>query len=366
MTLKLMSSEGIAVTPLEAPDTSALTPVLVVDDEAAIRTALSRFLKMRGFHAVPVASGAAALEAMQHTHFEAMVCDVRMPGMTGLELITPALAKEPELAIVMLSAVNDAVTASTALARGAANYLVKPIELVDLHRAVVEALAKRSHSIEQRRADQAALADAARKLDAMERDRTSLEHLTVDVAHSVISAMETKSLFMKGHSDRVASLAMAVAGQMGLDEATVEAVRIAGLLHDVGTAGVSEIVLAKAGELTAEEMGHVRQHVRIGMQILSPLRYLGRVLDYVCDHHEHFDGRGYPRGVAGEAISLGGRIIAAVDAYDALTSMRPYRGAVSPAVAMITINSLMGTLLDPAVVEALGAVIARREETRTA
>jgi putative nucleotidyltransferase with HDIG domain len=340
--------------------------VLVVDDEAAIRTALSRFLKMRGFHAVPVASGAAALEAMQQQHFEAMVCDVRMPGMTGLELISPALAQEPDLAIVMLSAVNDAVTASTALARGAANYLVKPIELVDLHGAVVEALARRARSIEHRRAEQAATVEVARKIEEMERDRSSLELLTVDVAHSVISAMETKTPFMAGHSERVAALAQAVAAHMGLDDATIEAVRVAGLLHDVGTAGVSETVLAKAGELTAEEMEHVREHVRIGMQILSPLRYLGRVLDYVCDHHEHFDGGGYPRGVAGEAISLGGRIIAAADAFDALTSPRPYREAISPGAAVATIETRAGTLLDPAVVAALGAVIARREEARTA
>jgi putative two-component system response regulator len=365
MTLKLMPNEGAASKP-DAAAAASLANILVVDDEAAIRTALSRFLKMRGFHAVPVASAAAALEAMQHLHFEGMVSDVRMPGMTGLELIPPALAKEPDLAIVMLSAVNDAVTASTALARGAANYLVKPVELADLHRAVVEALAKRSRTIEHRRAEHSALSDAARKLEEMERDRSSLELLTVDVAHSVVSAMETKSFFMKGHSERVSALALSVATHMGLDAATAEAVRVASLLHDVGTAGVSEIVLAKAGELTTEEMNHVREHVRIGMQILSPLRYLGRVLDYVCDHHEHFDGRGYPRGVAGEAISLGGRIIAACDAFDALTSPRPYRNAVSASVAMTRIETHSGTLLDPAVVVALGAVIAQREGTRTA
>jgi putative two-component system response regulator len=365
MSLKLMSNDSVAMTPV-ADDPGVIARVLVVDDEAAIRMALSRFLKMRGFHAVPVASGAAALEAMQQQHFEAMVCDVRMPGMTGLELIPPVLAREPDLAIVMLSAVNDAVTASTALARGAANYLVKPIELADLHRAVVEALAKRARIIDQRRAEQAAAVEVARRIEEMERDRSSLELLTVDVAHSVISAMETKTPFMAGHSERVAALAMSVAEHMGLDGATIEAVRIAGLLHDVGTAGVSEIVLAKAGELTLEEMNHVREHVRIGMQILSPLRYLGRVLDYVCDHHEHFDGRGYPRGVAGEAISLGGRIIAAVDAFDALTSPRPYRSAVAPAVAIATIEARSGTLLDPAVVAALGAVIAKREDSRTA
>jgi putative two-component system response regulator len=365
MSLKLMSNDPVTIAP-PAVDPGVIARVLVVDDEAAIRMALSRFLKMRGFHAVPVASGAAALEAMQQQHFEAMVCDVRMPGMTGLELIPPVLAREPDLAIVMLSAVNDAVTASTALARGAANYLVKPIELADLHRAVVEALAKRARTIEHRRAEQAAAIEVARRIEEMERDRSSLELLTVDVAHSVICAMETKTPFMVGHSERVSVLAMSVAAHMGLDDVTVEAVRIAGLLHDVGTAGVSEIVLAKAGELTLEEMNHVREHVRIGMQILSPLRYLGRVLDYVCDHHEHFDGRGYPRGVAGEAISLGGRIIAAVDAFDALTSPRPYRSAVTAVAAIATIEAHAGTLLDPAVVVALGAVIAKREGSRTA
>jgi putative two-component system response regulator len=230
----------------------------------------------------------------------------------------------------------------------------------------VEALAKRARAIELRRAEQAAAAEVARKMEEMEHDRSSLELLTVDVAHSVISAMETKTPFMAGHSERVAVLATAIAAHMGLDEATIEAVRIAGLLHDVGTAGVSEMVLAKAGELTTEEMAHVREHVRIGMQILSPLRYLGRVLDYVCDHHEHFDGQGYPRGVAGEAISLGGRIIAAADAFDALTSPRPYREAISPSAAIATIHSRAGTLLDPTVVVALGSVIAKREETRSA
>ncbi|MEP7087806.1 MAG: HD domain-containing phosphohydrolase [Gemmatimonadota bacterium] len=365
MTLKLMSNESAAKKP-GAVEAAVLANILVVDDEAAIRTALSRFLKMRGFHAVPVASGAAALEAMQQMHFEGMVSDVRMPGMTGLELITLALAKEPDLAILMFSAVNDAVTASTALARGAANYLVKPVELADLHRAVVDALAKRARTIEHRRAELASLTEVARRIEEMEHDRNSLELLTVDVAHSVVSAMETKNFFMKGHSERVAVLAASVARKLGADDATAEAARVAGLLHDVGTAGVSEIVLAKAGELTAEERNHVREHVRIGMQILSPLRYLGRVLDYVCDHHEHFDGRGYPRGVAGEAISLGGRIIAACDAFDALTSPRPYRNAVSAPAAVTQIESHAGTLFDPAVVVALGAVIAQREETRTA
>jgi putative two-component system response regulator len=365
MTLKLVPDDPIA--PIPAPDDATVVArVLVVDDESTIRTALARFLRMRGFHSVPVASGAAALEAMQQQHFEVMVCDVRMPGMTGLELIAPALAREPDLAIVMLSAVNDAVTASTALSRGAANYLVKPIELTDLHRAVMDALARRESTIEHRRSEQQAQGAMARVLREADNDRTSLRSLTVEVAHSLISAIETKTSFLSGHSERVSELAKNIAVQLGLDEATVEAVRIAGLLHDVGTAGISEQVLGKAGALTPSEMAHVQQHVRIGMEILSPLRYLGRALDYVCDHHEHFDGRGYPRGVSGEAISLGGRILAAADSFDALTSPRPYREPISAAAAVVQLEGHSGTLLDPAVLDGLRLVIARREETLTA
>ncbi len=365
MTLKLVGTEKEPAIPAD-DDATIVARVLVVDDEATIRTALARFLRMRGFHAVPVASGAAALEAMQQQRFEGMVCDVRMPGMTGLELIPPALAQEPDLAIVMLSAVNDAVTASTALARGAANYLVKPIELADLHQAVVAALARREKNIERRRAEQQSHVDLARKLREMDSDRDALRSLTVGMAHSMISVIETKSRFLSGHSERVAELAKNIALELELDEATVEAVRIAGLLHDVGSAGISESVLGKAGTLTPEEMAHVREHVKIGMNILSPLRYLGPVLDYVCDHHERFDGTGYPRAVAGEAISLGGRIIAAADAFEALTSPRPYREAISATAALAALEAHSGTLLDPAVLQGLRTVIARREQTLTA
>src|SRR5205085_12521324 len=139
-----------------------------------------------------------------------------------------------------------------------------------------------------------------------------------------------KDVFLRGHSQRVAELAASVAETIGLDADTVENARLAGRLHDVGKIGVREEVLNKPGPLTPEEFAHVQDHVRIGMEILAPLKHLAMTLEFVQDHHEHFDGSGYPRGLRGYKISIGGRILAACDAFDALTSQRAFREAMDP------------------------------------
>src|SRR5205085_222802 len=157
-------------------------------------------------------SGDEALQQLAQRGFVLMLCDVRMPGLSGVEVVPRALQLDSELAIMMLTAVNDAPTATESLSYGAMDYLMKPVELADL-------------------------------------------------------------------------------------EVAVEHVRLAGRLHDVGKIGTREAVLNKPGALTAEEFAHVKEHVRIGMEILAPLKHLGEALTYVQDHHEHWDGTGYPRGL---------------------------------------------------------------------
>jgi len=172
--------------------------------------------------------------------------------------------------------------------------------------------------------------------------------------------MEAKDVYLRGHAQRVAELAASMASTMQLDEDTIEVVRLAGRLADIGKIGIREEVLNKPGPLTPEEVEHVRDHVRIGIEILTPLKHLGSVLEFIHDHHEHYDGGGYPRGLAGQAISLGGRIIAAADAFDALTSVRAYRGARSPGEAIEILEQTSGTQLDPVVFRALRSCVLRR------
>ena len=335
--------------------------VLIVDDEETIRTALGRFLRSRGYEVEVAESGIAALIMLERQRFAVMVCDVRMPGMTGLEVVPEALQLDPDLAILMLSAVNDAPTATDALSHGAMDYLVKPIELIDLQRAVERCTHRRQLEIERRRVEEHIREEVALRTSELEKEKAALHALTIGVAETLINAMEAKDVYLRGHSQRVAEMAASMAHELGLDDDTVEHIRLAGRLHDVGKIGIREEVLNKPSSLTVDEFEHIKDHVRIGMEILAPLRHIGATLQFVQDHHEHWDGSGYPRALRGEEISLGGRILAAADAFDALTSKRAYRESMTQDDTIRYLEAHAGKLLDPRVFESLKAVVSRRK-----
>jgi putative nucleotidyltransferase with HDIG domain len=336
--------------------------VLVVDDEDTIRVALSRFLRSQGYEVEVAESGAAALAALERQRFVVMLCDVRMPEMTGLDVVPRALRLDGDLAILMLTAVNDAATATDALSHGAMDYLVKPIELAELQRAVERAAHRRQLEIERRRVEEHIREEVALRTGELEREKAALHALTIGIAETLINAMEAKDVYLRGHSSRVADLAASIADELGLDPDLVENIRLAGRLHDVGKIGIREAVLNKPSSLTKEEFEHVKDHVRIGMEILSPLKHIPVALEFVHDHHEHFDGKGYPRGRAGAQISIGGRILAACDAFDALTSKRAFREAMDQRQTLDYLEqNALGSLLDPNVFAALKRVVERRK-----
>lgn len=335
--------------------------ILVVDDEEPIRTSLARFLRGRGFDVTAVESGAQAVAATEQEKFVAGLFDIRMPGMTGLELVPVVLAKDPDLAVLMLTAVNDAPTATEALGLGAMDYLMKPVELVDLAAAIERALHKRALSIEQRRVERLIREEIEAQTAELRRDRELLNSMVVGVIRALVTAQETKDPYLRGHSDRLADLAGSIASTLGLSDDDIENIRVAGKLMDVGKIGIRESVLNKPGALTAEEFEHVKSHVTMGVEILSTIVPLERLIPFVAHHHEHFDGSGYPRGLAGESISLGGRILAAADTYDALTSQRAWRAPMSPPDAIAFLEERSSTLLDPKVFAALRTVVTRRK-----
>lgn len=335
--------------------------ILVVDDEDTIRLVLAKFLRTRGFEVETADSGAAALEALSSSRFDLMLCDVRMPGLSGVEILPAALEADPELGIVMLSAVNDAPTATEAMGLGVLDYLIKPVELQQLHEAVSRALHKRTLRREQRRIEGAIRDEVAARTEELEREKAHLRDLTVSMVESLVAAMEAKDVFQRGHSARVSEIAASIAEYMGLGPDVVEDVRIAGRLHDVGNIGIREDVLNKPGPLDIAEYQHVKDHVHIGVDILKPLRHIERVVTFVGEHHEQWDGSGYPHARAGEHISIGGRILAAADVFDSLTSRRPYREPLTPDDAVEKLREFSGTQLDPRVYEALRAVVKNRK-----
>lgn len=335
--------------------------ILIVDDEDTIRLVLAKYLRTRGFEVATAESGDAALEALAGARFDLMLCDVRMPGLSGVEIVPSALATDPDLGIVMLSAVNDAPTATEAMAQGVLDYLTKPIELQELHRAVTRALHKRGVRREQRRVERAIREEVEARTQELEREISELRDQAVSVVESLVMTMEAKDVFQRGHSARIAELAASIAEYMGLAPDVVEDVRLAGRLHDVGNIGVPPEILNKPGALNAKELEQVKDHVRIGVDILTPLRQIERAVAFVGDHHERWDGTGYPYARTGEHISVGGRILAAADAFDALISRRAYRQPLSTEDAVDRMRADAGTHFDPRVYEALRVVVKRRK-----
>ena len=334
--------------------------VLVVDDEEPIRNALKKFLAQQQLEVYAAGSGEEALQQLRRHRVSLMLCDIRMPGTSGVDLVPQALEIEPELAILMLTAVNDATSAALCMQRGAMDYLTKPIELADLGRAVQRALKRREMLLESRQLNQWLKEEVTTRTAELHRERQKLERISVATLEALVNALEAKDPYMRGHSARVADLAATIAHQLGLPDEQVEHVRVAGRLHDIGKIGTRESVLNKEGALTPEEFEHVKQHVVIGSQILAPLSHLGDIMPAVRAHHERWDGTGYPDGLRGEAIPMAARILAAVEVYDALSTSRAYQEKMTAEHAVQRMADLSGTVLDPAVYDALSTVVGRR------
>jgi response regulator RpfG family c-di-GMP phosphodiesterase len=340
--------------------TRSVLRILVVDDDEASRRALDQLLRKAGYDVHVRESGPAALSLLELEQFAVMLCDDEMPGMSGLQLVQRALRLDPDLAVLLLGGVNEARAATSALSHGALEYLVKPVAVPDLEAAIARAAHRRQLEIGRRSFERQIREEVMLRTMELEKEKAALRALTIGIAETLINAMEAKDVYLRGHSQRVAEQAASVAEELALDPDVVEDIRLAGRLHDIGKIGIREAILNKPDALTAEEYAHVKEHVRIGMDILEPLRHIPQALEYIHDHHEHFDGSGYPRGKRGIEISIGGRILAACDAFDAMTSRRAYREALDEKHVIDDLRSHVGRLLDPAVFAALEKVVVRR------
>lgn len=334
--------------------------VLVVDDEEPLRTALARFFTRRGYTVRTAASGAEALKQLGTEPADLMLLDVRMPGKNGLDVVPEALEIDPDLAIVMLSAVADATSAATAMQRGALDYLTKPIEMTDLAAAADRALRRRDTMLQSRELTNWLKDEVDSRTQEASRERLRMEQVTVATLEAMINVLEAKTEWLMGHSQRVAAIAAGIAAEMGLPDDEIERIRLAGRLHDLGKVGIREAVLEKPGPLTDEERAYVESHAQIGAEILAPLAHLGAVVEYVHRHHEHVDGSGYPDGLKRDQIPLGARVIRAAELFDALVSPRPYQEPLESEAAVERMGDMVGTVLDPKVFEAFAASMKRR------
>jgi len=343
------------------PLTDGPVTLLVVDDEEPIRNALRKFLVQQGYEVLTAGGGEEALAVLQRQKITGMLLDVNMPGITGIELVPQIMELEPAIALLMLTAVNDATSAALCMQRGAFDYLIKPVDLGHLGRAIHQALRRRHTQLEGQQINQWLKDEVAARVAERRLEQANPERISVATLEALVNALEAKDPYLRGHSARVADLSAMVAAQLGITDEQIEAVRTGGRLHDIGKIGIREEILNKQGPLTTAEFEHVKQHVTVGSQILAPLVHLGEVIGFVRSHHERWDGTGYPDRLHGEEIPLGARIIGAVEIYDALTTARPYQERMPPELAVERVRDLVGTVIDPTVHGALEAVVSQRQ-----
>ncbi len=325
-------------------DMERIESILIVDDEDTIRRLLDRKLSSEGYECHVAANGEQALDIIRKNPVGLVILDIKMPGKSGIQLLPQIKAAYPETQILMATTVTDIETAVNCMKDGAYDYITKPINLDEMAFAVSRALDKRKLEL-QIRDYQHHLEE--RVLEQAEKIRSSfLRSIT-----ALATALEAKDRYTAGHSQRVAEIAVAIARAMGLLEETNEKIQLAGLVHDVGKIGIRESILNKPGYLTDEELCYIQKHPEMGQRILTPLSGDEEVSRTVRAHHEHYDGTGYPDGLRQNEIPLGSRIIAVADAYEAMTSNRPYREAMNNEAALVEIERGGGTHFDPEVAE---------------
>lgn len=357
--------------------------ILVVDDERGPRESL-RMILSPAHDVVTASSGAEALDILRTSHVDLVTLDLNMPGVKGDELMRTVREEFPQTAVIVITGYGSLETATLGIRSGVADYLLKPFDVVQVSAAVMRALG-RQHSrrrlvtfleglgdvlgrdrdvgeimseLDGDGALQQQLAQVMRE-EALEPapELDTERRRTFQLLEVLAETLESKDRYMRGHARRVAYYGGLLAERLCLAAAEREHVRISSFLHDLGKVGIPTDLLLRAGSLTSDELAVVQRHPEIGEQLLRPLGFASNIASAIRHHHEWWNGRGYPDGLAGEEIPLVSRMIAVADAFDAMTCDRPYRHAVAHREAAEELVRFAGSQFDPGLVKEFVAIV---------
>jgi len=330
--------------------------VLVVDDDSVVRRIITRILGRAGYRCSEASGPAEAERLAQADEFALVTCDVQMPGGSGLALVGALRERHPDIAVLMVSGMDDPQTAATATDLGAYGYVVKPFESNEMLIAADNAMRRRELELENRAHRQhlellvaERTADLVDTVQRLSRTEEALRASQEEAIRRLAQAVEFRDPATGAHLDRMSRTCELLAQRSGMGAERTQLIRIASPMHDIGKIAVSDDILRKPGKLTASDWEEMRKHPLIGSEILagsdSELLRLGGLI--ALTHHERFDGSGYPHGLAGDAIPVEGRIVALADVFDALTSVRPYKPAYEVDHAVALMSEERGRHFDP-------------------
>ena len=318
------------------------TTVLVVDDLAEIRLTLKAILLREGYRVLEADSIAKANSLLERETVQLVLCDIQLPGESGLDLVRKMQSRIPELAVVMVSAMGDTTTALDCLQLGAFGYVLKPFQPRDIIVQVNGALRRRVLEI--------SFLDRESLLEQKVREQTeALRNSQEEIAFRLVAASEHRDRETGMHVRRIGLYAAEMARLLGWSGDQIDTIRAAAPMHDIGKIGVPDAILQKPGALTETEWVAMRRHTSMGAQILegSSVPFIQMAAEISAGHHEKWDGTGYPKGLSGAAIPLAARITTVVDVFDALSSKRHYKEAWDDARVEAFLREKRGSLFDP-------------------
>ncbi|HEV8141163.1 MAG TPA: HD domain-containing phosphohydrolase [Pyrinomonadaceae bacterium] len=329
--------------------------LLIVDDEAAVRGVLHDLLEP-SYDCTEASSAEEALSLLRVTPYNLVISDITMAGMSGLQMIPYIKAISPDSVIVMVSGVQTIESAINALRLGAFDYLMKPFDLRQVEAAIQRAHEHHELIVAKQRYENHLAELVDQRTAELDEALGSLENAYRSTLQALTAALETRDAETHGHSERVVTFSLRLGEEYGLNAEEMKALEFGSLLHDIGKIGVPDAILRKPGKLTDEEWERMREHPLQGQQILRGIKFLEGAGKVVAQHHEKWDGSGYPLGLKAEEIDICARIFAVADAFDAITSDRVYRKAQLYEAAARELDDWADRQFDPKVVEAFHRV----------
>ena len=316
--------------------------IMVVEDEELIRDMIQQNIEWAGYKCTIAKNVEEALKilTLDRKKVDAIITDIRMPGQSGIEL-TKKVKENYDSDVIVMTGFAEDFDYEKVIESGASDFFQKPINSKELMLRLKRVLKERVLLAERNRADK-----------ELKKNIKKLQNAQEQTVAALASTAEIRDPYTSGHQKNVTKIACSIAEHMGLSADLIKGLRIAGLLHDIGKISVPAEILSKPGKITKDERNIMKNHCRVGYDILKGIEFQWPVAKIVLQHHERMDGSGYPLGIQGEEILLEARILAVADVIEAMSSHRPYRAALGLDEALAEIRKNRGVLFDPVVVDA--------------